>query len=33
MFVQEELGGEQNVFEDQEDKKNKPFLHMSMCLP
>lgn len=34
MFFQEELAGEQNVFEDQEDKKKKkPLLHMIMCLP
>lgn len=33
MFFQEGLEGVQNVFEDLEDKMNKPFLPMSKCLP
>lgn len=33
MSFQEELAGEENVFEEQEDKMNKTFFFMSTCSP
>ena len=33
MAFQEELAGEENVFEEQEDEMNKTFFFMSTCSP